>query len=644
MTDFRPFVVESLLTRADFAALQKAWVERARARVGRARLLGATIGPLLAAAGLVHTLRSGRGPFAFAAFLIGVCGMLASTTWATHLFRAWSLPDDDGLILGRVRTELSTEGIRTSRDNSASLTQWSALKDVTCTDTHVFLWVDRLSAFILPVRDLPEGLDGATARERVRGWAGRQGEASQESSASAALLGRVSAHESAPSGVRHGFLGTLVRRLTCRAVPAEGPGSSDAMILLCAGTGLAVWLAFDLYAAGPGAQWYAGGVAGIAWYATGLLALAWVMHRASEGTAGFRALLATIVTGVPLPLAFGLALQNWAPASTRWAGYALLGTAAIVHLQRNLTRLSGSRQPRAMLAGVLLALAFAWGTGNAWIYPHFWFAADADEEEESGSRVEMERLLFEQADRIDAAAARMSAGTVDRPDVFFVGFAGVGEQKVFAEEIKLSERVVTGRYGAMGRALLLVNDRRDRDTWPLATVQGLRRALARVGEHMDRSEDVLFLVLTSHGSDEPSLSVSNGTWPLAQLDAVALRAALDDARIKWRVIVISACHSGAFIRRLADDNTIILTSAAGDRASFGCGNEREVTDFGAAFVRDALPEALSLASAFDEAKRTIAAREQRGAVEASLPQAHFGSAIRSHWELIEAERGASLTR
>ncbi len=44
MTGTSPLVVESLLTRDDWSALQKAWGERLRERIGRLRLLGATIG------------------------------------------------------------------------------------------------------------------------------------------------------------------------------------------------------------------------------------------------------------------------------------------------------------------------------------------------------------------------------------------------------------------------------------------------------------------------------------------------------------------------------------------------------------------------------------------------------------------------
>ncbi len=55
-------------------------------------------------------------------------------------------------------------------------------------------------------------------------------------------------------------------------------------------------------------------------------------------------------------------------------------------------------------------------------------------------------------------------------------------------------------------------------------------------------------------------------------------------------------------------------------------------------MRDALPQAESLASAFDRAKQLVAEREQQQKLAESKPQAYYGSAIRSLWEQIEAER------
>jgi hypothetical protein len=93
------------------------------------------------------------------------------------------------------------------------------------------------------------------------------------------------------------------------------------------------------------------------------------------------------------------------------------------------------------------------------------------------------------------------------------------------------------------------------------------------------------------------------------------------------VIVISACHAGAFIKPLQDDNTIILTAAAADRTSFGCSDDRDLTYFGEAFYRDAFPKSASLRQAFARAAADIATREHTEGIKASNPQAFFGTAM-----------------
>jgi hypothetical protein len=130
-----------------------------------------------------------------------------------------------------------------------------------------------------------------------------------------------------------------------------------------------------------------------------------------------------------------------------------------------------------------------------------------------------ERLLFDQPDRIDAAVAHLAGRTSPGPSAYMVGFAGVGEQRVFAGEIDLAARVIGEPYGTANHTIPLVNDRRNLEAYPLATVSGVRRTLREIADRMDRYRDVLFLVLSSHGSEEPAISVSNGSLPLKQLTA-----------------------------------------------------------------------------------------------------------------------------
>jgi hypothetical protein len=71
----------------------------------------------------------------------------------------------------------------------------------------------------------------------------------------------------------------------------------------------------------------------------------------------------------------------------------------------------------------------------------------------------------------------------------------------------------------------------------------------------------------------------------------------------------------------------IITAAAADKTSFGCSDDRDLTYFGEAFYRDALPNAPTLKDAFEQAKKAIALREAQEHQKSSDPQAYFGSEL-----------------
>jgi hypothetical protein len=262
---------------------------------------------------------------------------------------------------------------------------------------------------------------------------------------------------------------------------------------------------------------------------------------------------------------------------------------------------------------------------------------EPDSAENSETRADKaEDLLISQGARIEAEVGRVTPTPPDHPGVYFVGFAGVGRQKVFADEIKLAAQRIADHYDSAHRTVLLLNDRRDLESYPLATVAGLKLALKGVAAKMNVDQDVLFLALSSHGDADPSLSVSNGDLSLRDLSGADLAEALHASGIKWKVIVISACYSGAFIEPLRDDNTIILTASAADRTSFGCSDNRSLTYFGEAFYRDAFPRSATLQEAFSRATADIQNREQRESIRASNPQGFFGPALEKQLAAIES--------
>ncbi|MFL6577730.1 MAG: C13 family peptidase, partial [Povalibacter sp.] len=332
------------------------------------------------------------------------------------------------------------------------------------------------------------------------------------------------------------------------------------------------------------------------------------------------------------------------PESASLGALILIVLYATFYANAALRSLTARAQPRALFAGLLLLSLAAWFAQAQYLSPQFWYAEDSQSEDGSdeaqtylAQRQQAEALMYSQSDLIDEAADAMT-----RPDdlesaAFFVGFAGMGEQHVFASEIELAEHVIAEKYETGSRSLRLVNDRRDLEAYPLANPTALRRALADVAAKMDLESDVLFLALSSHGSPNGELSVSNLGMPLNNLSARDLADALEGSGILWRVVIVSACYSGTFIEPLRNDHTIIITASAADRTSFGCSDDRDLTYFGEAFYRDALPNAPDLRTAFQRMKTLIAEREKQEDIEPSNPQAYFGTAIERHLKALVAD-------
>jgi Peptidase C13 family len=203
---------------------------------------------------------------------------------------------------------------------------------------------------------------------------------------------------------------------------------------------------------------------------------------------------------------------------------------------------------------------------------------------------------------------------------------------VFAQEIELAAQVIGNRYAVGSRGVSLINDARDLQSAPLASLSALKYALKGLAAKMNVERDVLLLSISSHGSEDPAIAVSNVDLPFNDFTDEDLAQALQDSGIKWRVVILSACYAGAFIDSLKNPQTIVITAAAADRTSFGCGSDSDLTYFGSAFYRDALPNARTLRDAFDKAKVAIAQRERREHVDASRPQAFFGSEMESKLE------------
>ncbi|MBT9445775.1 MAG: peptidase C13 [Hyphomonadaceae bacterium] len=222
-----------------------------------------------------------------------------------------------------------------------------------------------------------------------------------------------------------------------------------------------------------------------------------------------------------------------------------------------------------------------------------------------------------------AALQPQRRGVVDT----YVLSVGFWDEHVFQHEAEGAAAVLGQRFSAAGRTLILTNGEGPGTprTYPGARPYQLASAIGRLGEVMDRNEDVLVLFMTSHGNPDGSMAIQEQMRTRFALRPQYLREALDEAGIKNRLVIVSSCFSGAFIPALQNENTIILTAAAYDRTSFGCQPERDWTYFGEAFINQSMRQNRPLLDAFSTAKMLIESWEARDNVRPSLPNASVGA-------------------
>lgn len=215
----------------------------------------------------------------------------------------------------------------------------------------------------------------------------------------------------------------------------------------------------------------------------------------------------------------------------------------------------------------------------------------------------------------------------DRVDLYAIGLAGDGAESVFRNEVQHLRRVMDTRFHAGAVTLVNHPDSFGADPEPLATSDNLRTALHGIASVMDVEEDVLFLFMTTHGLRDGRVILQMPPFLVEGFDAKSLRSALDASGIRHRVVVVSACYSGRFVRPLRNADTLVITAAHRNRTSFGCGSDSDITYFGRAFLVDGLNHSTDFIAAFKDASAVVAQRERKEDFRPSLPQIDVGDAI-----------------
>jgi hypothetical protein len=263
---------------------------------------------------------------------------------------------------------------------------------------------------------------------------------------------------------------------------------------------------------------------------------------------------------------------------------------------------------------------------------------DTDDEQRALFRAAVreaaEIALYNQNALLDRALANVLQGNPQRIEYYFVGIGGDGHQDVFRKEVEYAHRLFDERFDTRDRSVLLLNNLTTVQRYPLATITAIEHALRAVAARMDPAQDILVVFVTSHGTEDHELELTQPGLSLADLSAARLGEMLHDLPVKWKVVILSACFSGGFIPALEDPYTLIITAARADRSSFGCNDDAELTYFGRALLQEALPQSASFVDAFEKAARLIDEWERSDEFDDphSLPQLVAPPAFRKHAE------------
>ncbi|MFO1306111.1 MAG: C13 family peptidase [Burkholderiales bacterium] len=299
---------------------------------------------------------------------------------------------------------------------------------------------------------------------------------------------------------------------------------------------------------------------------------------------------------------------------------------------------------RAILAGLLLAMPI-W-LGNTLFVNQPWFRGVTDEAPAGGGEFSAgsEAVLAAQKYILDNALDVLADERSGETDLYFVGFAPHGRSDAFREDAEAAQQAMVTRWGADGRSIVLVNSPKTLITAPFATITNLRETLNEIGGAIDPEDDVVMVYITAPTARNNQVAAEQPPLALVELGPAGLKQLMDDAGIKWRIVVVSACYSGGFADTLADDYTLVITSTKADTPGLGCDGRTPPTLFGDAFFQQGLAKVNSFEAAFEIAKAKVAERERAAGYEpASDPQWRLGDEMAQKLKNLRKRGGSGAT-
>ena len=423
--------------------------------------------------------------------------------------------------------------------------------------------------------------------------------------------------------------------------PADVAGSLSSLVGLIA-AGVVLNFAIDFASVGPQGEFSFYGLPPLLFKTPLILAVAWcltIFSRKPEEAMQLAVLISAIafIVGVLSDMLLWILGNRALSIHLEATGFyyplhthlvpVWLALASAVGCAR-LLKLTMKQFALAMVTSALLIwlpLAQVGPYNTLWTFP---YDPDAMNSERAARKaLTTEHAFYTQLPLLEHALESIRPSQSDRINLYFVGVAGDASQDVFMKEVLYVSNFFKAHFGTNGRSVTLINNAKSVETSPVASVTSLRQTLAKIGKVMDTDKDILFLYLTSHGSKQHRLTLDFGIIRFDELNPMVLRKLLDDSGIKHRVVVVSACYSGGFVRPLENTNTLVITAAAPDKTSYGCSNEADFTYFGKAYFEDGLRKTDSFIKAFEIAAPLIAQREALAGYEAAQPMISIGQNI-----------------
>ena len=219
--------------------------------------------------------------------------------------------------------------------------------------------------------------------------------------------------------------------------------------------------------------------------------------------------------------------------------------------------------------------------------------------------------------RLAGSSATASVDSVPAARWRAVLIAGDNKSPAFDNGVEALREKLAGR--GVRDVRVLTSDPGANPGVPVASAGNVSNALRTPGG------EACLAFVTSHGDESGFvLRPARGT-----VSPASFGSALDaGCGTRPTVVVVSACHSGVFLTpAMRQPNRIVLTAAAGDRVSFGCGSGDQFTYFDQCLLQQ-FDGASTWAELATNTRACVENLEQRmGIRRSSRPQLFVGAAV-----------------